>query len=130
MFANLNVFKIAYSMASHAGTRQALISQNIANANTPDYHAKDIKPFKEVYARRGALSGDMISTRPSHINGQGPGTDWAITTDDTGAGPNGNSVSVEDQILKGVEVKRQHDRALAIYRSSMKLLRASIRTTG
>ncbi len=129
MFTELNVFKIAHSMATHAGTRQALVSQNIANANTPDYLSKDIRPFKEVYARRGTLSGDMVSTRASHLNGQGgSGVEWAITSDDTGAGPNGNNVSVEDEILKGVEVKRQHDRALAIYRSSMNVLRASIRT--
>ena len=128
MFADLNVFKIAYSMASHAGTRQALVSQNIANANTPDYHSKDIRPFSEVFARRGTSSGDMISTRSSHLNGAGGGMEWAISEDDTGAGPNGNSVSIEDEILKGVEVKRQHDRALAIYRSSMNVLRSSIGT--
>ena len=59
MFTELNVFKIAYSMASHAGKRQALVAENIANADTPGYHAKDIKPFKEVYAagpRPGAAS--------------------------------------------------------------------------
>lgn len=127
MFTELNVFKIAYSMASHAGTRQALVSQNIANANTPNYHAKDIRPFKEVYARRGALSGDMVSTRASHLNGQGNGMDWAITSDDTGADPNGNSVSLEEEILKGVEVRRQHNRAISVYKSTMNILRTSIR---
>ncbi len=129
MFTELNVFKIAYSMATHAGTRQALVAQNIANADTPNYHAKDIRPFTEVYARGGAMSGDMVSTRSSHLNGQGDGMEWAITSDDTGSGPNGNSVSIEEEILKGVETKRKHDQALAIYRSSMNVLRASIRTT-
>ena len=62
MFERLNVFNIAYSMATHAGKRQALISENMANADTPGYHAKDIKPFKEVFAA-GATQGDMVATR-------------------------------------------------------------------
>jgi flagellar basal-body rod protein FlgB len=40
--------------------------------------------------------------------------------------PNGNSVSLETEMVKAVEVKRQHDQALAIYKSSMNVLRASI----
>lgn len=126
MFTELNVFKIAYSMATHAGKRQALVSQNIANADTPGYHAKDIKPFKEVYAA-GPRPGDMVASRGSHLNGnKGSQMDWAVTTSSEGTDPNDNSVSIETEILNGVEVKRQHDRALAIYKSSMNILRASI----
>jgi len=126
VFTELNVFKISYAMATHAGTRQALVSQNIANSDTPDYQAKDIRPFTEVFARRGTTSGDMISTRASHLNGSANGMQWAITTDDSNADPSGNTVSIEEQILNGVEAKRQHDRALAIYRSSMNILRTSL----
>ena len=63
----------------------------------------------------------------NHLNG-GSGADmnWAVTEQRGGGDPNDNSVSLEAEILKGVEVKRQHDRALAIYKSSMKVLRASL----
>ncbi|OIQ33352.1 MAG: flagellar basal body rod protein FlgB [Alphaproteobacteria bacterium MedPE-SWcel] len=126
MFERLNVFNIAYSMATHAGKRQALISENIANADTPGYHAKDIKPFTEVFAA-GDAQGDMTASRGAHLHGaNGNAFDWAVVTDDTSIDPNNNSVSVEEQILNGVEAKRQHDRALAVYRSSMNILRASL----
>ncbi|AUQ76240.1 FlgB family protein [Phaeobacter piscinae] len=126
MFKELNVFKIAYSMATHAGKRQALVSQNIANADTPGYHAKDIKPFKEVYAQ-GPRAGDMVASRSNHLHGaSGNGMDWAVTATRSGGDPNDNTVSIEGEILKGVEVKRQHDRALAIYKSSMNVLRSSL----
>lgn len=130
MFTELNVFKLAHAMASHAGTRQALVSQNIANADTPGYHAKDIKPFTEVFSE-GANPGAMRASRAQHLNGAGSSQDgsmkWATTTSEAGSDPNDNSVSLEEEMLKGVEVKRQHDRALAIYKSSMNVLRASIR---
>lgn len=124
MFEKLNVFNIAYSMATHAGKRQAIVSENIANADTPGYHAKDLKPFTEVYAA-GKTQGDMIASRGNHMNAS-DGLNWAITTDDSSVDPNDNSVSIEEEILKGVDAKRQHDRALAIYRSSMNILRASL----
>ncbi|MEX0303242.1 MAG: FlgB family protein [Leisingera sp.] len=126
MFTELNVFKIAYSMAAHAGKRQALVSQNIANADTPGYHAKDIKSFKEVFAA-GARPSSMVATRSSHLNGTADSSmDWAVTTSDAGTDPNDNSVSVETELLKGVETERQHKRAMAIYKSSMNVLRASL----
>ncbi len=40
--------------------------------------------------------------------------------------PNGNSVSLETEMLNAVSAKRQHDRALAIYKSSLTVLRASL----
>lgn len=126
MFTELNVFKIAYSMATHAGKRQALVSQNIANADTPGYHAKDIKPFTEVFAA-GARPSSMIATRTSHLNGSaGSGMEWAVTSSEAGSDPNDNSVTVETELLKSVEVKRQHDRAMSIYKSSLNVLRASL----
>ena len=129
MFTELNVFKIAYSMAAHAGKRQALVSQNIANADTPGYHAKDVKPFKEVFAA-GARPASMIATRGSHLNGNADsGMDWAVTSSDAGSDPNDNSVSVETELLKGVETARQHKRAMAIYKSSMNILRSSLGKT-
>ena len=126
MFTELNVFKLAHAMATHAGTRQALVSQNIANADTPGYHAKDIKPFSEVFDDN-TRPGDMRASRSKHLNGSsGQGMDWAISSSKEGSDPNNNSVSIETEILKGVEVKHQHDKALAIYKSSMNILRTSL----
>ena len=38
----------------------------------------------------------------------------------------GPTVSIEEEMLKAVEVTRQHDRALAIYKSSLSILRSSL----
>ena len=50
MFSNLTVFKTAHAMAVHAGARQALIAQNVANADTPGYRARDLPSFAESFA--------------------------------------------------------------------------------
>lgn len=125
MFQGLNVFKVAHAMATHAGHRQSIVAQNIANADTPGYKARDIQRFDAVY--KGDAGTGMRASRGGHLNA-GDGAMGSLHAFDTDAqtDPNGNSVSVELELLKGVENKRQHDRAIAIYKSSMNVLRTSL----
>ncbi|MCA0870509.1 FlgB family protein [Seohaeicola saemankumensis] len=126
MFTDLNVFQVAHAMAAHAGHRQALVSRNIANADTPGYTVRDIEPFASAFETdSGSLAAK--GSRLGHFGQSSSfGGLWAEITPDTPADPNGNSVSVEEEMFKAVEVKRQHDRALAIYRSSLNILRTSL----
>lgn len=123
MFENLDVFKTAHAMARHAGQRQTLVARNIANADTPRYQPADVIPFKDFIGTHGG----MRSTRASHLNAPGQsGASHIVTADQSSVSPNGNGVSVEDELLRAVDVKRQHDRALAIYRHSLTILRSSL----
>lgn len=126
MFSDLNVFKAAYAMATHAGQRQAVISRNMANADTPGYRARDIEQFAEAFAKTNSAS-TMAATRTGHLNGvPAGGQTWAEHVRGGAVDPNGNGVSLEEEMLNAVEVKRQHDRALAIYKSSIGILRTSL----
>lgn len=53
MYQNLEIFRTAISLAQHAGTRQAVISQNIANADTPDYLARQVGDFANFASQSG-----------------------------------------------------------------------------
>ncbi len=125
MFYDLNVFKTAYAMATHAGQRQAVISRNMANADTPGYQPRDIEAFYTAFENTGNEVA-MAATRASHLHGGTGAQNWVEYTADPSGDPNGNGVSLEEEMLKAVEVKRQHDRALAIYRSSIGILRTSL----
>ncbi len=126
MFSDLNVFKMAYAMATHAGKRQAIVSQNMANADTPGYQARDIESFSSAYVKNGARI-EMQSSRAAHLNGVERGApDWAVFQPDLPNDPNQNNVAIEEEMLKAVEVKRQHDQAIAIYKSSMAVLRGTL----
>ena len=48
MFEKLEIFRMAHAMSVHAGARQAVVAQNMANADTPGYAARDVQPFKEI----------------------------------------------------------------------------------
>lgn len=123
MFQNLDVFRTAMAMARHAGTQQALSAQNIANADTPGYHARALPEFKD--SLRSAQSGQR-ATREKHLHGNLQGRTPEALERRTELDPNGNTVSLEQEMVTAVNAKRQHDRALAIYRSNLNILRASL----
>lgn len=42
MELNLNILQMASQLAAHSSARQAVIAENIAQADTPGYRARDI----------------------------------------------------------------------------------------
>ncbi|MGB7319335.1 MAG: FlgB family protein [Planktotalea sp.] len=133
MFQKLGIFQMAHAMATHAGRLQVVTAQNMANADTPGFKAKSLTPFKDTLRTSGTGTAQR-ATRSGHLNGAAPDGPVAIPAriildEAAQSDPNGNSVAIEDEILRSVEAKRQHDRALAIYRSSMNILRTSIGRT-
>lgn len=126
MFEKLDIFRMSHAMATHAGVRQAAVAQNMANADTPGYAARDIAPFQTLYEAQDGMTMPH-ATREAHILGQGPRSEFAPSArEGAQRDPNGNSVSLETEMLNAVDVKRQHDRAIAIYRSSLTLLRTAL----
>ena len=126
MFEKLDVFRMSSAMAIHAGQRQAVVAQNVANADTPGYKARDIPEFKAIY-EPGDTGLVQRASRNRHLHGgidASPALSPFETRDE--ASPDGNTVSVETEMARGVEAKRQHDRALAIYKSALTVLRTTI----
>lgn len=125
MFENLNIFRTAHAMAVHAGTRQTILARNMANADTPGYTARDLPPFAEIVGGSPSDFG-LRASRPGHMGTDGGRFSSNIIDRADERDPNGNSVSLETEMLHAVETRRQHDRALAIYKSSLTVLRAAI----
>ena len=100
-------------MAGHAAKSHATISENLANANTPGYRAKEVEDFQSFYMRT-VENGDQGLNTIRLLESNGPQS------------PNGNNVALEEQILKSAEATNQHALALNVYRKSLDLLRISL----
>lgn len=125
MFASLEVFKMAHAMAVHAGHRQALVAENVANADTPGFRARELPSFSEMYDLSNKTSALKSSREPHLFGGDGKFSARSIEAKAV-ATSNGNTITIEDQMLQAADVKRQHDRALAIYKSALTILQSSI----
>jgi flagellar basal-body rod protein FlgB len=124
MYDNLEIMRMAHGLAKHASSRQDVVARNIANADTPDYRAQDLTPFGEMY-ERGAPEG-LRATRAGHLDA-GAGSERAALVDLPGeTSPNGNPVSLEEEMMRSADVRAQHDMATSIYKTSLGILRTSL----
>ena len=126
MFADIDIFKMSASMASHAGRRQALTAQNMANVDTPGFRAQRIASFAEL-TDSAEMAPPQKATRAGHLNGSSSMTSEArIEEVRDSPALDGNTVTVEREMLESIGAKREHDRALAIYRSALNILHSTL----
>ncbi|MCB2094383.1 MAG: FlgB family protein [Rhodobacteraceae bacterium] len=126
MFEKPQVMAVASALAAHASARQSAIARNVANADTPGYRAIDTDDFAKTF--NATRSAGMRQTRAGHMLPD-RAAEAIPLRERSGAGhlsPNGNSVSLETEMVKAAEVRKEHDMALAIYRKSLDILRASL----
>jgi flagellar basal-body rod protein FlgB len=124
---DINTLSLASALAAHAAARQQVLAENVAHADTPGYRARDIADFATIVdSQQGAFAAR--TTRPGHIpfgadaRGFEPREQTALGAET----PNGNSVSLEDQMMRSAEVRQGHEMAIGVYAKSLEILRAAV----
>ena len=126
MSISLDILSMAQKMARYADQRHALIAENIANADTPAYKARDLPSFERVFSQ-GEAALPLRTTRPNHIIPTDQGfMPEVIRESGLEASPNGNNVSLEHEMTKAAETRQSYDMALGIYFKSLEILRTSL----
>lgn len=120
MYQTLDIFRTAGAMAQHAGARQAVTARNIANADTPGYQAMQMPSFADAFDKHAQ---HVNQTREGHLLTDARQRERLLSLANTEPSPNGNSVSIEEEIMSAVAISREHNRSLAIYRHGMTVLR-------
>ena len=129
MFEKLELTRMAQALAAHAGSRMAVIARNVSHADTPGYRARDLPDFAATYA--ADHGGGLRSTRPGHLGAAtGAAPEPQPVARPGTESPNGNSVSLETEMVRAAETRQQHDMALAIYRATSGVIRASLGRQG
>ncbi len=125
MFERLSLFSMAQNMATHAAARQNVIAQNVTNSDTPGYKAQDLTALSQP----SEATFQMRRTAPQHLLGTTQ-AQWHRIEIAGQADPNGNTVSLEEEVLRSVDAARAHNRALTIYQSSLGILRSALGRSG
>ena len=124
MFESLEIMRMANALAAHSGARLGVIAQNIANADTPGFKTQDLPDFAATWAEAG---GDgMKATRPGHNGTMATSAEPMAMRRDGPASPNGNTVSLQDEMVRAAQVRQDHDMALAVYKNAGDILRAAL----
>ena len=123
--SKLSLFGVVKKRMDWLTQRQEVLSQNIANADTPGYKARDLKKldFKNLVGRQ-RRNLNMATTQPGHISGrQKRETEFNNEKSRTPyeTAPNGNSVVLEEQMAKLNETGIAHRLATQLYKKNLSM---------
>lgn len=86
------LFEVASMQARWLAMRQAVTAENVANASTPGFRAREVAAFDEMLAR----ASDAPDVQKNFdVNS------WAVR-------PSGNSVSLEEEMVRGSGIARAY----------------------
>jgi len=117
--------------------RQGLLAENVANADSPGYRARDLKQasFADLVQReRPAAVLQTARTNPQHIAAaplSHPGGGFAVEEDNRWeTTPSGNAVSLEDEMMKVTANQMDYQAAASLYSRSLAMLRIALGQNG
>jgi flagellar basal-body rod protein FlgB len=126
MAAEIGIFELAERRLGWIDTRQRLLAQNIANADTPNYVPRDIQPFSAVL---DSLPMQAVRTNPMHLAAFAtPSTLQAIRP--AQRSPDGNAVSVETELTKVADDESQQSLVTNLWKSYLGMYMTALGRNG
>ena len=122
----LSLFALATQQANWLAAREATIASNVANANTPGFQARDVTPFASLLAR-SQLS--MVATDAAHIQPAQVGGERvkAKSSESWDVVYSGNSVNLEQEMMKAGDVNRASALNVNIVRAFHQMLMNAVK---
>jgi len=134
MEGKFNIFAVLGKRMDWLNQRERVLSENIANSDTPEYKPRDLDgskfsrllqsqlaPVEPTTTDRAHLSGTVVRDGPAKIEGQRHTYE---------ASPTGNAVILEEQLIKVQETQSAYQLMTNLYRKHMDMLRIAVRGPG
>jgi flagellar basal-body rod protein FlgB len=132
-FMDLNgipLFSLISGRMSWLSARQSVLAENVANGDTPNFVARDIKPldFGAILAGQGIGSTQLATTNARHFEIRAGGRAPFEEEDAVGEGgtPTGNVVSVEQEMIKLSDTQIQYQTATNLYSKAINMFRTAL----
>ncbi|ABS64179.1 flagellar basal-body rod protein FlgB [Parvibaculum lavamentivorans DS-1] len=135
---DLPIFDMMKQRLHWLTARQQVLAQNVANSDTPGYAAKDLKELDfGALVKRSGPSLTPVATQGGHIgspvSGHGnffrPGQSTGgqvVKKADFETSPSGNSVVLEEQMIKVAETQMDYQTVTGLYSKSLGLIRIAL----
>ncbi|MEM9682854.1 MAG: flagellar basal body rod protein FlgB [Pseudomonadota bacterium] len=127
--SKFSVFRMMSGKMRWLSSRQGVLSQNIANADTPKFKPKDLK---EVDFRKAETASpfqvELTRTHASHIGRSGETSDYRSVRerDPYESLPTGNAVVLEEQLIKVAQTRHDYELMTRLYRKHLQMFRIAL----
>ena len=124
----VHLFDLVSRHIGWASFRQTVVTSNIANANSPGYESQDVKPFVDVL---NGVDLTMAQTTAGHMSPVDSSSGQTGTEGDGfGVTLTGNSVSLEQELIKADDINRSISLDLTVERAFHRMILNSVRSAG
>ena len=114
----------------HLSDRQRVLAQNIANADTPGYKSKEVEAPDFGRLVGGAIERPKVrlTSGMAGLGARAPSAGSGVVYDRhvSETKPDGNNVTLEDQLLKIGEVQADYATLTTLYRKQIGLLKTAV----
>lgn len=130
---NLGLFQALGAKMSYLDQRQRVLSQNIANANTPNYKPQDLTKVDFGTVLKDVTSSNVLrpeTTNPQHM----PAASEIRSPDERkmkktyDVVPTGNAVILEEQMVNSAQNVTDYNLMTSLYQKNVGMIRTAIGT--
>jgi flagellar basal-body rod protein FlgB len=107
--------------------RQRLLAENVSNADTPNFRARDLTPpqFDRRHAPLSQVA--LMRTEGAHIAASASGaSQFASRLGGAAVRPSGNAVNLEDEMLKVASNQMDYQAVTSLYQRSLGLIKTAV----
>ncbi len=124
----IGIFDLAERRLDWVDRRQAVLAQNIANANTPQYQPHDLQPFAAALGSATVI--EPVRTQPNHLAGTADDSSQAgLAERPTARALDGNAVTLDEQLVKVADTETTHALVTAIYKKYLGMFAMALGST-
>lgn len=133
MIGNLQIFTLLKTRMQWHQARQGVLAENIAHADTPGYKARELSQpdFTSVLQRErsnGFSAASLRQTNGMHIQVEHIDADVGVASEVANweVTPSGNSVVLEEQMMKVAENQLDYQTVTSLYAKSIRLMKMAV----
>lgn len=127
--SDVNLFALTTQRVNWLAKRQAIVTENVANVNTPGFRARDLVSFDKVLQKQTV---GLVATQPGHIAVDGATLSIAERmkkADDNGEVVlSGNSVNLEQELARGSDITRAYSVASTLAKTFHRMMLQTVKS--
>ena len=128
---DIPIFSMLRTRLQWAQQRQAVLAQNVANADTPHFRGRDLVAPKfedpTKLAPTTVANVTLARTDSGHIEAPGGGDpSFRSVSANYEVSPTGTSVNLEDEMMKVAATQMDYQAATALYTRSLSLIKTAL----